>query len=117
MKDVSKCLQCIFQTKNSTLCVGYCGKEMEMILMNFVDESDTVLIGVIGEMGKEAANIVSEIGAKVHTVEAYAGRILDYDSIVAHVHMLRPKVFFLVHGENSTGVLQPIDRIGALCQK
>lgn len=90
---------------------------MEMVLTNFVDESDTVLIGVIGEMGKEAVNIVRRIGAKVHTVEAYAGRVLDYESIEAHVIMLRPKVFFIVHGENSTGVLQPIDRIGQLCDK
>lgn len=117
MNDVSKCLQCIFQTKNSTLCVGFCDNEMDMILTNFVDESDTVLIAVIGEMGKEAANIVTRIGAKVHTVEAYAGRALDYDSIEAHIIMLRPKVFFIVHGENSTGVLQPIDRIGELCEK
>lgn len=90
---------------------------MEMILTNFIDQSDTVLVGVIGEMGKEAVNIVDQIGAKVHTVEAYAGRVLDYDSIEAHIIMLRPTVFFLVHGENSTGALQPIDRIGELCQK
>lgn len=117
MKDVTKGLQCIFQTKNVTVCVGHCGDEMEMILTNFVDESDTVLVGVIGEMGKAAANIVSSIGVNVRTIEVYAGRVLDCVSIEAHLAMLRPKVLFIVHGESSTGVLQPLDGIGASCQK
>lgn len=88
-----------------------------MILTNFVDESDIVLVGVIGKMGKDAANIVSRIAAKVYTVEAYAGRALDYNIIEAQMIMLRPKVLFIVHGENSTGVLQPLERIGQLSER
>lgn len=87
-----------------------------MILTNFIDKLDTVLVGVIGEMGRNAANIVRRIEAKVDTIEAYAGRVLDYDSIEARIVMLRPNVFFIVHGENSTGALQPLDRIGELCE-
>lgn len=116
-KDVSKCLQGMFQTLNPILCVGYCGSEMEMIMMNFIDASDTVLVGVVGEMGKDAVHYAHRIRAKVHTVDAYVGRVLDYDTIEAHISTIRPTVFFIVHGENSTGVLQPLDRIGELCRK
>lgn len=42
------------------------------------------------------------------------------DSIVTSVQALskhRPVLFFLAHGESSTGVLHPLDGIGQLCHK
>lgn len=90
---------------------------METVLSNFVEETDVILVGIIGEMGKQATSIAKRIGAKVHILEAHDGQILEYNVIDSHLAMLRPKVFFIVHGENSTGVLQPIDNLGELCRK
>lgn len=118
MEDASKNLQNIFHTKNpSTLCIGYCETELETIFLNFIEENDKILICVIGEIGKRAINAANKIDAIVHTVEAYAGKILDYETIEREMIKYKPTILFIAHGENSTGVLQPVDRLGELCEK
>lgn len=118
MQDISTNLQTIFHTKNAaTLCIGFCGTEMETVLLNFIEPIDTILICVIGEIGKRAVAAANKIGARVHTVEAYAGHIMDFETIEHKFMKYLPKILFIAHGENSTGVLQPIDGLGELCEK
>lgn len=118
MKDVSTCLRYLFQTNNiNTLCIKYYENEMQTVFSNFIENTDIVLIGVIGEIGKQAVIIIDQITSKVHTIDALAGQILEYNAIEWHLNAIRPNVFFVVHGENSTGVLQPLDRLGLLCRK
>lgn len=90
---------------------------METVLLNFVEEGDKILICVIGEIGKRAVCAANKIGASVCTVEAYAGQVLDYETIEREMIKQQPQILFTAHGENSTGALQPIDRLGELCQK
>lgn len=118
MKDISRNLQSLFQTKNeSTICIGYCETEMETILLNFVHENDRILICVNGEIGRRAVIAASKLTDRVHTVEAYAGKTIDFDSIERKLCAHRPTILLIAHGENSTGVLQPIDGLGNLCEK
>lgn len=118
MIDISKNLQNLFHTKNpATFCIGYCETEMETVLLNFVEENDKILICIIGEIGKRAVSACNKIGASVHMVEAYAGKILDYETIERQIIKFKPKIVFIAHGENSTGVLQPVDRMGEICER
>ncbi len=41
------------------------------------------------------------------------GTVFDQDDIIAKIREMKPKVVAIVHGETSTGRLQPIDRLGA----
>lgn len=118
MKDVTANLKYVYQTKNmATFCIGNCENGMETILSNFINCNDTVLVGIIGETGKQAANYIRRIGAKVHVIKSHVGKILEFNDIETHLNTFQCKVFFVVHGECSTGILQPINRFGELCHK
>lgn len=118
MKDVKAYLKYLFKTKNlATFCIGNCENGTEAVLSNLINRNDTVLVGVIGETGKVAANYIRQIGAKVHILRTHAGKVLEIEDIDNHLRAICAKVFFLVHGECSTGVLQPISKIGELCHK
>ncbi|XP_052455407.1 alanine--glyoxylate aminotransferase isoform X1 [Carassius gibelio] len=56
-------------------------------------------------------------GAKVNTVVTSAGGYFTNEEIEQALDKYRPVVFFLTHGESSTGVVHPIDGIGELCHK
>lgn len=119
MKDVKAYLRYLFKTNNlATFCIGNCENGTETVLSNLINLNDNVLVGVIGDTGKQAANyIIRRIGAKVHILRAHAGNALEIEDIEHHLKAICAKVFFLVHGECSTGVLQPINKIGELCHK
>lgn len=118
MKEVLKCLQYLFQTKNEvTFCVGNCKNGMELILTNLIHRTDSVLVAVIGETGKQALNFIQNIATEVNFVKSSVGQSLDYKTIEANLNKFQPKVFFIVNGECSTGVLQPISKLGELCRK
>lgn len=118
MKDVKAYLRYLFKTDNlATFCIGNCENGTETVLSNLINCNDTVLVAVIGECGKQAANNIRRIGAKVHILRTHAGKALEIEDIENHLKAICPKVFFLVHGECSTGVLQPIHKIGELCHK
>ena len=118
MKDVKEGLQYVFQTRNpTTLCIGSCDNEMEAVLCNLIEEDDIVLVGVTGEFGRRAVDIVKRCDAECHVVEARSGTALTYQQLKVALEMHKPNVFFLVHGDASTGVLQPIEAFGRLCRR
>lgn len=118
MKDVKEGLQYVFQTRNpTTLCISSCDNEMEAVLCNLIEEDDIVLVGVTGEFGRRAVDIVKRCDAECHVVEARSGTALTYQQLKVALEMHKPNVFFLVHGDASTGVLQPIEAFGRLCRR
>lgn len=50
-------------------------------------------------------------------VEAGNDEILTMDTLKAYFEVHKPKIFFVTQGDSSTGVLQPIEGLGDLCQK
>lgn len=118
MKDVTANLRQVYQTENlATFCIGNCDNGMETVLSNFIDCNDTILVGIIGETGKQIANYIRRIGAEVHVLKAHVGKILELKDIETSLKSFHYKIFCIVHGECSTGVLQPIEKIGELCHK
>lgn len=87
------------------------------MLCNLIEKDDVVLIGVIGDAGQKAAEIAGQYGAKVHVVRAKPGTPLSLAQIQDYIEECRPRVLFLVYGDPSTGVLQPIADIGNLCRR
>jgi aspartate aminotransferase-like enzyme len=45
------------------------------------------------------------------------GQSLTLDEIEQAIISSKPQVLYLVHGESSSGVRQPIEGVGELCQK
>jgi len=113
MDDLRTKLRTVFQTANElTLAVSGTGSAgMETVFVNLVEPGDSVLIAVNGVFGGRMADVAQRCGGKVETIEAPWGTVFDQDRLIARIRASRPAIFAIVHGETSTGVLQPVDRI------
>ena len=114
MDDVRGGLKEIFRTANEmTLAVSGTGSAgMETVFANLVEPGDTVLVAVNGVFGGRMKDVAERCGATVETIEAPWGRAFEQDQLVAAIERVKPKVFAIVHAETSTGVHQPVDRLG-----
>ncbi|KAL7832549.1 hypothetical protein SRHO_G00295670 [Serrasalmus rhombeus] len=119
MDHIKSGIQYAFQTQNRmTLAVSGPGHAaMECAIFNTVESGESVLIAVHGIWGERAAEMAERIGAKVNTIVTSAGSYYTNDEIEQALAKYKPVLFFLTHGESSTGVLHPIDGIGELCHK
>uniref|UniRef100_A0A7N8YN92 Alanine--glyoxylate aminotransferase n=1 Tax=Mastacembelus armatus TaxID=205130 RepID=A0A7N8YN92_9TELE len=119
MNDIKSGVQYMFQTQNNmTLAVSGTGHTaMECAIFNTVESGDSVLTAVNGIWGERAAEMAERIGARVNTIVAPPGGFFTNAEIEQALSKYRPVLFFLAHGESSTGVLHPLDGIGQLCQR
>jgi alanine-glyoxylate transaminase/serine-glyoxylate transaminase/serine-pyruvate transaminase len=119
MDQLQRLLRFAFQTNHAfTIAVSGTGSAgMEAALVNLIEPGDPILVGVNGVFGSRMAAIVERCGGTCLRVEAPWGRIIEPDMIETALRRAGPvKAVALVHAETSTGVLQPLDEIGALCQ-
>uniref|UniRef100_A0A3Q3VZV7 Alanine--glyoxylate aminotransferase n=1 Tax=Mola mola TaxID=94237 RepID=A0A3Q3VZV7_MOLML len=119
MSDIRSGIQYMFQTRNNmTFAVSGTGHTaMECAIFNAVEARESVLTAINGIWGERAADMAERIGARVNTIVAPPGGIFTNAEIEQALFKFRPVVFFLAHGESSTGVLHPLDGIGQLCHK
>ncbi|XP_029684292.1 alanine--glyoxylate and serine--pyruvate aminotransferase a [Takifugu rubripes] len=119
MSDIKSGIQYMFQTRNiMTLAVSGTGHTaMECAIFNAVEAGESVLTAVNGIWGERAAEMAERIGARVNTIVSPPGGYFTNAEIEQALSKYSPVVFFLAHGESSTGVLHPLDGIGELCHK
>ena len=113
MNDVMALLRFAFQTANPrTYPVSGSGRAgMEAALVSLIEPDDRVVVGECGRFGLLLIEIAERCGAKVVPVRAEWGRVLEPDAIAAALEGGRTKLVAVVHGETSTGVLQPLEDI------
>ncbi len=120
MNEIQELLRFVFQTENRlTVAVSGTGSAgMEAALVNVVEPGDHVVVGVNGVFGRRMAEIVRRCGAEAVEVHAPRGRPVDPNQIEDALKRTAPvKAVAVVHAETSTGVLQPLTEIGALCRQ
>ncbi|KAL1023366.1 hypothetical protein UPYG_G00039880 [Umbra pygmaea] len=119
MSDIKSGIQYAFQTQNKvTLAVSGTGHAaMECALFNVLEPGEGFLAAVNGIWGERAADIAERIGARVNTIVTSAGGCFTNEDIDQALAKHKPVLFFLTHGESSTGVLHPLDGIGEICHK
>ncbi len=107
-----------FQTENTaTLPVSATGSGgMDAMVANFVDPGDRVVCGVHGLFGVRMADALARAGADVVKVEAEWGRAIDNEALIAAAAD-GLDAMFVVHGETSTGVAQPLDGLADACHE
>ncbi|MCB2228637.1 MAG: alanine--glyoxylate aminotransferase family protein [Desulfarculaceae bacterium] len=116
MDEVCSMLRDTFQTTNQmTFPVSGTGSAgMEACFVNLLEPGDTAVVCINGVFGTRMADVAERCGAKVIKVEAEWGGPLDQaaiiDTLKAHPEA---KLCAIVYAETSTGVLQPIQEIGA----
>src|SRR3989475_1612672 len=120
MDEIQEMLRDVFRTGNQfTIAVSGTGSAgMEAVLVNLTEPGDRVIIGINGVFGSRMATIVERCGGRPIRLETPWGRIVEADAIQQALTRFYPvKAVALVHAETSTGVRQPLEQIGPLCQQ
>lgn len=116
MDDVNERLRTVFGTGNEmTFPVSGTGSAgMEAALANLLEPGDVAVVGIHGVFGTRLAEMARRMGARVVTVEADWGRILEPGRLLEAVgRHPEARLLAVVHAETSTGVCQPLDALGA----
>ncbi len=120
MDDVRKLLRYVFKTQNPfTLPVSGTGSAgMEAAVANLIEPGDPALFAVKGYFGLRMVEMARRYGAQVDVIEKPWGEVFTPDDIRAAFEKKTYKFLGIVHGETSTGVLQPyIQEIAAIAHQ
>ncbi len=119
MDDCKAGIQYAFQTRNPvTLAVSATGHAaMECVMTNLVERGDVVLIAENGIWGQRAGEMAKRQGGDVRKITNGPGVPFTLSAIEAALKANKPKVFFITHGESSSGTLQNLEGIGKLCRR
>jgi len=111
-------LRRVMVTENrATLAISGTGSAgMETMVVNFVAPGDRVVCGVNGLFGERMADALTRQGATVERVEGEWGRAIATERLTAALDD-RTAALFVVHGETSTGVCQPLDGLADACRE
>ncbi|MBO3094331.1 pyridoxal-phosphate-dependent aminotransferase family protein [Cellulomonas dongxiuzhuiae] len=107
----------VFRTANdATLLVdGTARAAIEAAVVSLVEPGDRVLVPVFGRFGHLLVEIARRAGARVETVEAPWGQVVEPQRVADAVRAHRPRLVAVVHGDTSTTMRQPLADIGAVC--
>src|SRR5437016_5766545 len=116
MTEVMERSRFVFETTNErTYPVSATGRAgMEAALVSLIEPGDRVVVGECGRFGLLLLEIAERCGAKVVPVRGEWGHVLDPAAIAAALDGGRTKLVAIVHGETSTGVLQPLEEIARI---
>jgi alanine-glyoxylate transaminase / serine-glyoxylate transaminase / serine-pyruvate transaminase len=87
---------------------------MEAGLANLLEPGDRVVIASNGVFGDRMVEMARRLGGDVHVVRAESGDPLDPAAVRRACRALRPAVLAFVHGETSTGVVNPVEELAAI---
>ena len=113
MNDVTALTRFAFETENErAFPVSGAGRAaLEAAITSVVEPGDRVVVGECGRFGLLLIEIAERCGALVSAVRGAWGSVLEPDPIAAELRRAPTKLVAVVHGETSTGVLQPLDAI------
>jgi alanine-glyoxylate transaminase/serine-glyoxylate transaminase/serine-pyruvate transaminase len=119
MDETAALMRETFQTANpATLPLSATGSGgMDALVVNFVDPGERVVCGVNGMFGERMAEALARAGAHVARVEAPWGRAIDPEQLIDALHDGGAAAVFVVHGETSTGVCQPLAGLSDACRE
>lgn len=119
MNDVMIMLRQVFQTKNQWAFPidGTSRSGNEAILCSIIERGDRVLVPIYGRFGHLLVEICERYGAEVYTVESPWGEVFDPQEVIEEMERVSPKIVAIVHGETSTGRMQPLEEIGKACRE
>ena len=119
MGEVQELLRYAWQTDNRlTLPMSGTGSSaMEATLANTIEPGDTVLVAVKGYFGNRLLDMAGRYRANVQVIEKPWGEAFSLEEIEAGIKKYKPAILAMVHAETSTGICQPMEGIGDLCQE
>ncbi|MDQ0226110.1 pyridoxal-phosphate-dependent aminotransferase family protein [Metabacillus niabensis] len=119
MNETMEMLRDVFQTKNQWAFPidGTSRSGLEAVLCSVIKQGDKVLIPIYGRFGHLLTEIAERNGAEIHIIECEWGEVFEQEVIIEEMKRVQPDVLAIVHGETSTGCMQPLDQIGPACRE
>lgn len=119
MNEVMEMLRELFQTKNTWAFPidGTSRSGNEALLCSIIEPGDKVLVPIFGRFGHLLVEICERYGADVYTMECPWGEVFQQEDIIEKVKQINPKIVAIVHGETSTGMIQPLNLLGPACRE
>ncbi|CAN5237734.1 alanine--glyoxylate aminotransferase family protein [soil metagenome] len=119
MNETMELYRGVFQTANdATLLIdGTSRAGIEAALVSLITPGDRVLVPIFGRFGHLLREIAERCGAEVHVIEREWGTVFTAAEIDAAISASNPKLVAIVHGDTSTTLAQPLEEIGAICEK
>jgi alanine-glyoxylate transaminase/serine-glyoxylate transaminase/serine-pyruvate transaminase len=109
--DVAALLRATMLTENRvTFPLSATGSGgMQAMVDTLIAPGERVVVGVHGAFGGRMADALGRAGADVVKVEAEWCRAIEVERLIAAAADPSTRALFVVHGETSTGVAQPLD--------
>ncbi|RXZ76661.1 alanine--glyoxylate aminotransferase family protein [Paenibacillaceae bacterium] len=119
MNETMAMLRELFQTANHQAFPvdGTSRSGIEAVLVSLIEPGDKVLVPIYGRFGHLLAEISERCGANVVVMEQEWGKVFDPEQVIEKMKLERPDIVALVHGETSTGRMQPLRDIGRACRE
>lgn len=119
MNEVMELLRQIFRTKNKWAFPvdGTSRAGLEAVLISIIRPGDKVLVPIFGRFGHLLVEICERCRADVHTMECPWGEVFDPEDVIREIKRVKPEIVAIVHGETSTGCMQPLEKIGRFCRE
>ncbi|GEM48293.1 aminotransferase class V [Deinococcus cellulosilyticus NBRC 106333 = KACC 11606] len=100
----------------TALVAGTGSLGMETGFANLIEPGDTVVVATNGSFGDRMVEMCERYGAKVIVVRAPIGEAVRLEDVEKALKEHQPKMVSVVHGETSTGVLNPAPEIARMAQ-
>ncbi|TVY07248.1 pyridoxal-phosphate-dependent aminotransferase family protein [Paenibacillus cremeus] len=119
MNETMEMLRELFQTTNRWAYPidGTSRSGIEAVLTSLIEPGDRVFVPIFGRFGHLLVEIAERCGAMVSTLEQEWGKVFDQEQVIRHIGANRPHIVAMVHGETSTGCMQPLADIGKACRE
>lgn len=119
MNETMAMLRSVFQTKNQWAFPidGTSRAGIEAVLGSIIEPGDRVLIPIYGRFGQLLTEIADRYGAEVVNIETEWGQVFEPEAVIQEMKRVKPKIVAMVHGETSTGCMQPLQEIGEACRE
>ncbi len=119
MTETQELYRRVWATRNdATLLIdGTSRGGIEAALVSLIRPGDRVLVPVFGRFGHLLAEIAERAMAQVHTIETAWGQVFAPSAIEEAIRTVKPTLLAVVQGDTSTTMNQPLDELGAICER
>ncbi|WP_308634895.1 pyridoxal-phosphate-dependent aminotransferase family protein [Paenibacillus silvisoli] len=118
MNETMQMLRDLFRTSNRWAYPidGTSRSGLEAVLTGLIEPGDRVLVPIFGRFGYLLAELSERCGAEVVTIETAWGTVFEPADVIEAIDSEKPSLVAIVHGETSTGRVQPLHEIGRACR-
>lgn len=119
MDEVMEMSRHVFSTQNKWAYTinGTARAGIEALLMAIIEPKDNVYVPIFGRFGHLLAEIAKRAQGNVLTTEKELGEVYTFAELKKEIDAFQPKVVAIVHGESSTGMMQPLKELGQYCRE